>query len=85
MTDMKIVLRGAAADKLRKLVSEESYERPEDAVEDALDALDASRDPSLDTWLRDVAVARADALANDPTRGRTPEQVRAQLRRQSGK
>ena len=83
MSELKIVLSGAAAEKLRKLVSEERYARPEDAVEDALDALEASRDPALDSWLRDVVTARAEALAGDPSRAHTPEQVRAQLRDQA--
>jgi hypothetical protein len=82
MSELKIVLRGAAAEKLQKLVSEERYARPEDAVEDALEALEASRDPALDAWLRDIVATRADALAADPARARTPEQVRARLRDQ---
>jgi hypothetical protein len=82
MSELKIVLRGAAAEKLRKLVSEERYARPEDAVEDALDALQASRDPALDAWLLDVIATRAEALAADPSRARTPEQVRTRLRDQ---
>ena len=80
MSELKITLSSAAAEKLQKLVADGRYARPEDAVEDALDALEASRDPALDTWLREVITARADALAADPSRGRTPEQVRAHLR-----
>jgi|CXWL01.1.fsa_nt_gi hypothetical protein len=79
MSDLTLVLSGAAADKLRKLVAEERYERPEDAIADALDALDASRDPALDAWLRQTIVARAEAFASDPTRALTPNQVRESL------
>ena len=79
MTDLTIVLSGAAADKVRKLVAEEHYPGPADAVADALDALEASRDPELDRWLRDTIVARAEAFAADPSRALTPDQVRARL------
>jgi antitoxin ParD1/3/4 len=83
MSEVKIVLSGATAEKLQRLVSEARYARPEDAVEDALEALEASRDPALDAWLREVVATRADALAFDPSRARTPEQVRARLRDQA--
>ena len=79
MTDLTITLRGATADKLRKLVAEEQYARPEDAVADALEALDDNRDATLDTWLRETVAARADAAANDSSRLLTPNQVRRQL------
>jgi hypothetical protein len=76
MVDLTLVLTGAAAGKLRKLVADERYARPEDAVADALDALDASRDPALDAWLRQSIAARAQAFAADTSRGLTPSQVR---------
>ncbi len=79
MTDLTIVLTGAAADRVRKLMAEEHYAGPEDAVAEALDALDASRAPDLDRWLRDTIVARAAAFAADPSRALTPDQVRARL------
>jgi len=77
MTDLKIVLRGATADKLRKLVAEEHYAHREDAVADALGALEASCDPALDSWLKNVVAARADALAGDPSRTLTAEEAHA--------
>lgn len=80
MLELKIVLRGAAAEKLKKLIADEHYAHPEDAVEEALDALAASRDPALDAWLRTAIAGRAAALAADPARGRTPDQVRERLR-----
>lgn len=79
MSDLTVTLRGAAADKLRKLMSEEGYAKAEDAVEGALDALDDSRAPEIDTWLRDVISARADAIATDPSRAMTPDEVRRSL------
>jgi hypothetical protein len=79
MTDLTITLRGATADKLRKLVAEEQYARPEDAVADALEALDENRDATLDAWLRNTIAARADAAASDASRLLTPDQVRKQL------
>jgi Arc/MetJ-type ribon-helix-helix transcriptional regulator len=80
MSELKIVLRGETADKLRKLVADGAYAQPEDAVADALEALETSDDPELDSWLRDVVVPRAKALEADPSRGLTPEEVLARLR-----
>lgn len=79
MSDLIVTLKGEAAARLRQLMAEEGYARAEDAVEGALDALDASRAPELDTWLRDVVGARADAIAADPTRAMTADQVRHAL------
>jgi hypothetical protein len=79
MSDLTVTLRGAAADKLRKLMAEEGYAKAEDAVEGALDALDDSRAPEIDAWLRGVISARADAFAADPSRAMTPDQVRKSL------
>lgn len=79
MSELTVTLRGAAADKLRKLMSEEGYTKAEDAVEGALDALDDSRAPDIDTWLRGVISARADAITADPSRALTPDEVRASL------
>lgn len=79
MSDVKIILSGAAAEKLRKLVAEENYARPEDAVEDALEALEAARDPALDAWLREDILARARAFDADRSRAVTPQQLRDRL------
>jgi len=79
MSDVKITLTGEAADRLLRLVAAEKYARPEDAIADALEALEASRDPALDGWLRGVILARADALAADPARGLTAERARSRL------
>ncbi len=83
MADTKvteIVLRGPVAERVLKLMTDERYARPEDAVQDALESLEASRDPTLDAWLRGVVVERAAALAADPERALTADQVRARLR-----
>jgi hypothetical protein len=79
MSDLTVTLTGAAAAKLRKLMAEEGYMRAEDAVEGALDALDESRAPEIDAWLRDTISARADAFAADPARAMTTDQVRKSL------
>jgi Arc/MetJ-type ribon-helix-helix transcriptional regulator len=79
MSDLTITLTGEAADKLRKLVADQRYARAEDAIAEALDALEASRDPALEAWLRDVITARAEANAADPARSLTADEVRAQL------
>ena len=78
MTDVTIALRGAAADKLRKLVAEDNYADPEAAVADALEALDANRDAALDAWLREVVAERLDDA--DPAQALTGDQVRSLLR-----
>lgn len=79
MSNITIKLSGEAADRLRKLVEEEHYARPEDAVADALEALESNRDATLDNWLRGVIAARSEALAADPSRALTASEVRAQL------
>jgi Arc/MetJ-type ribon-helix-helix transcriptional regulator len=79
MSDLTITLKGDVAKKLRKLMAEERYARAEDAVADALEALDASRDPTLDSWLRDLIVARAEAHAADPSRRLSADELRALL------
>ncbi|MBL8546746.1 MAG: hypothetical protein JNL81_09785 [Hyphomonadaceae bacterium] len=84
MSELKIVLRGETADKLRKLVADRDYAQPEDAVADALDAFAHDEDPELDAWLREVVVPRVKQLEADPSRvGLTPEQVLARLRKKS--
>jgi|GEM_PF-2446476 len=79
MSDVKITLTGEAANRLRRIISDQHYASPEDAVADALDALEENSAPALDDWLRDVAAARADALAADPSRAMSADQVRARL------
>jgi hypothetical protein len=79
MSDLTVTLKGAVAAKLRKLMAEEGYVRPEDALEGALDALDDSRSADIDTWLRDVVAERAKAFSNDPSRAMTPDEVRKSL------
>lgn len=80
MSELKIVLRGETADKVRKLIADGRYAQPEDAIADALDALPIDGDPEIETWLRDVVVPRAKAFEADPSRGMTPEEVLARLR-----
>lgn len=79
MSNVKVTLSGEAADRLLRLVAEQKYARPEEAIEDALDALEESRASDLDAWLRDVVAARADALASDPSRALSAEEVRTRL------
>lgn len=80
MSELKIVLRGQAADKVRKLVADGRYAEPEDAILDALDALPIDDDPEVEAWLRETVVPRAKALEADPSRGLTVEELRARLR-----
>lgn len=79
MSDLKIVLRGEAADKVRKLVADGRYAQPEDAVADALDALPIDDDPEMEAWLRSEIPRRLDALDADPSRGLTIEELEARL------
>lgn len=78
MSDLTVTLKGAVADKLRRLVADGRYARPEDAVAEAIEALDAGAD--LDAWLGETIAARAEAHVADPSRALTPAQVRAALR-----
>jgi len=80
MSELKIVLRGETADRVRKLVADGHYAQPEDAVADALDALPIDGDPDLDAWLRETVVPRLKALEADPSRGLTIDELRARLR-----
>lgn len=64
-------------------MAEERYERAEDAVADALEALDSSRDAELDQWLRGAIARRASAFAAEPARAMTAQQVRDALHRRS--
>ncbi|MCC6789936.1 MAG: type II toxin-antitoxin system ParD family antitoxin [Hyphomonadaceae bacterium] len=80
MSELKVILRGETADKLRKLVADGRYAQPEDAVADALDALPIDDDPEIEAWLRDVVAPRVKALEADPSRGLTVAEVRARLR-----
>ena len=57
------------------------------AAEDAVTREMMERDPSIEAWLRNVAVPAALALRADPSRALTVEQVReglAELARQRG-
>lgn len=81
MSELKIILRGETADKLRKLVAERNYAQPEDAVADALEAFAYDEDPELDAWLREVVVPRVKAFEADPSRSLTPDEVLARLRK----
>lgn len=78
MSEVTITIRGAAAERLQKLVSEKQYDGPEAAVTDAIDALEAEgpADPEFDAWFRDVVIPRADASSDDDM---TPDEVQARL------
>lgn len=79
MSDAKVTLSGETADRLLRLVAEQNYARPEDAMADALDALEANTAPSIDEWLKTTISARAEALASDPSRAMTADEVRARI------
>lgn len=73
-----VVLRGAAAERLRRMVAEEGHASAEDAVASLLHASEAD-DPALEAWLRDAVMIRLNAAAADPTRLRSLAQVRERL------
>ncbi len=79
MAEVKLVLKGAAADRLERLVRESAYASPEAAVADALEALESGLAPELDAWLRDVVAPRLDAMRASPQSSLTVEQVRERL------
>ena len=79
MTEVKLTLKGDAADRLERLIRDAAYASPEAAVADALKALEHNLAPELEAWLRDVVAHRLDAMRADPQSSLTVEQVRERL------
>lgn len=74
-----LILCGADAERLARIVKSGGYASPEAAVADALATLEDSADPALDAWLRDVVAQRFDASAADTTRNVPLDEARRRL------
>jgi putative addiction module CopG family antidote len=74
-----VTLPNEMAQMVKTKVSSGEYASESEVIRDGLRALQA-RDKALDTWLRTEVAAAYDELKEDPSKGRTPEQVLASLR-----
>lgn len=79
MSEVKLTLKGDAADRLERLMRDAAYPSAEAAVADALEALEQSFAPDVDAWLRDVVGPRLDAMRADPASSLTVDQARKRL------
>lgn len=65
---------------VRSKVDSGEYATESEVIRDGLRAL-AARDRAVEKWLRETVVPAYDALRADPSRARTPANVRASLAR----
>lgn len=79
MAEVTVTLRGKTAERLLRMVEEQQYSGPEEAIADALEANEPFDDPELEAWLRNEIVQRAKALEADPSRGLTVDEVHKRL------
>ncbi|HYG49240.1 MAG TPA: type II toxin-antitoxin system ParD family antitoxin [Allosphingosinicella sp.] len=75
---LNITLPGDLADQLRARVESGQYASESDVVIEALRTLD-DREQTLEQWLRTEVAAAYDAMAADPSRGLSLDEVRASL------
>jgi antitoxin ParD1/3/4 len=78
---LTVTLPSDVADLVRKRMASGKYANESAVIEEAL--IDTILPPiqalDLDDWLRTEVVPALDAMKADPSRGRTPEQVRQHL------
>ncbi len=67
------------ADAIKERVASGAYASESEVIRDGLRTLFA-RDEAMETWLRTEVVTAIDAIEADPSRGVTPDEVRAALR-----
>lgn len=79
-----VTLPNEMAQMVKTKVSSGEYASESEVIRDGLRALQA-RDKALDTWLRTEVAAAYDELKADPSKGRTPEQVLASLKAETGR
>ena len=79
MAEVTLTLKGDAASRLQRLLKDAAYPSAEAAVADALEALEHSRAPDLDAWLRDDVGPRLDAMRSKPEASLTADELRARL------
>ena len=76
---MSITLPIEMAEAVKQRVAAGEYASDSDVIRDGLRALDA-RDAAVERWLRNEVGGAPDALADDPSKARTSDDVRAALR-----
>ncbi len=76
---LSITLPTDMAAAIKERVASGAYASESEVIRDGLRALFA-RDEAMETWLRTEVVAAIDAITADPSRGLTPDEVRATLR-----
>ncbi len=76
---MSITLPIEMAEAVKQRVAAGEYASDSDVIRDGLRALDA-RDAAVERWLRNEVVGALDAVAVDPAKARTSDDVRAALR-----
>jgi antitoxin ParD1/3/4 len=77
---LSVTLPHEMAEEVRARVSSGAYASDSEVVREGLRAL-AERERAVEHWLRTDVAAAYDALRADPSRARTPAQVREKLRR----
>ncbi len=76
---LSITLPTDMAAAIKERVASGAYASESEVIRDGLRALFA-RDEAMETWLGTEVVAAINAIAADPSRGVTPDEVRATLR-----
>jgi antitoxin ParD1/3/4 len=77
---LSITLPHKMAKLVRSKVASGEYATESEVVREGLRAL-ADRDEALEHWLRTKVVPAAEAIKRDPSRGLSPAQVRASLKK----
>jgi putative addiction module CopG family antidote len=75
---MSITLPNEMARMVREKVASGEYASESEVIRDGLRALQA-RDRAVDSWLREQVGPAYDAMKADPSRGVSPDEVRAVL------
>jgi antitoxin ParD1/3/4 len=75
---LNVTLPDDMADQIRARVATGQYASESDVVIEALRTLE-DREPTLEQWLRTEVAAAYDAIAADPSRGLSLDQVRSSL------
>jgi putative addiction module CopG family antidote len=77
---MSITLPLEMAQMVKDKVAKGEYATESEVIRDGLRAL-LARDRAVDAWLRQQVAPVYDAMSNDPSRGKSLDQVRARLAR----
>jgi hypothetical protein len=76
---LTLTLTGDDAERLARVMERGNFTTAEEAVGEALAALEELADPILDVWLQDVVAARIDAHAATPSRSVRLEDARRRV------